>query len=32
MDVLEEAKEIMKIAGCEKAFAVYGSAKVIHLA
>ena len=24
MDVLEEAKEIMKIAGCEKAFAVYG--------
>jgi hypothetical protein len=25
MDVLEEAKEIMKIAGCEKAFAVYGS-------
>ena len=24
MDVLEEAKEIMKKAGCEKAFAVYG--------
>jgi hypothetical protein len=24
MDVLEEAKEIMKIAGCEKVFAVYG--------
>jgi len=25
MDELEEAKEIMKIAGCEKAFAVYRS-------
>ena len=24
MDVLEEAKELMKKAGCEKAFAVYG--------
>lgn len=24
MDVLDEAKEIMKKAGCEKAFAVYG--------
>lgn len=24
MDVLEEAKEIMRKAGCEKAFAVYG--------
>lgn len=24
MDVLEEAKEIMKKAGCEKAFAIYG--------
>jgi hypothetical protein len=23
MDVLEEAKELMKKAGCEKAFAVY---------
>jgi len=24
MNVLEESKEIMKKAGCEKAFAVYG--------